>query len=196
MSEVRPIGAPGYRSLMATLAETHAFETIGAPLERVRRELWMLGEEMVRQLDSVEGATVSQALRTLQNQVCRIAIIGQVKAGKSTFISALIGRPYLLPSDVNPWTTVVTNLHYAPAEQPSESAVFTFFEADEWSKIAVGGGVLRELTERLVPGFNSELLRLGSARSIEVSSLRRQRSYGVPWPDAGPSYDVGGAYIS
>ena len=44
MSEVRPIGAHGYRSLMATLAETHAFETIGAPLERVRRELWMLGE--------------------------------------------------------------------------------------------------------------------------------------------------------
>lgn len=160
MPEQEVSGQKGYRSLMATLAEAPTFEGIGASLERIRRELWLLGDEMSGLLDSAERPTVAQALRTLQGQVCRIAIIGQVKAGKSTFISALIGRPYLLPSDVNPWTTVVTNLHYTPAEQTSEGAEFTFFAADEWHKIATGGGILRELTERLVPGFNSELLRL------------------------------------
>lgn len=153
---------------MATLAGTPSFESMGASLERLRRELWLLGDEMTGHLEPTEGATVAQALRTLQGQVCRIAIIGQVKAGKSTFISALIGRPYLLPSDVNPWTTVVTSLHYTPAEQTSERAEFTFFGPDEWNRIAVGGGILRELTERLVPGFNSELLRL------QLENMRRR----------------------
>ena len=168
MPEGSSTSGKGYRSLMATLAETPSFESMGASLERIRRELWLLGEEMTRHLDPADGATVVQALRTLQGQVCRIAIIGQVKAGKSTFISALIGRPYLLPSDVNPWTTVVTSLHYTPAEQSAERAEFTFFGADEWNRIAEGGGILRELTERLVPGFNSELLRL------QLESMRRR----------------------
>jgi signal recognition particle receptor subunit beta len=168
MHETGQNSGKGYRSLMATLAETPSFERVGAPLERVRRELWMLGEDMARQMDPADGATVGQALRTLQNQSCRIAVIGQVKAGKSTFISGLIGRPDLLPSDVNPWTTVVTSLHYSPSEQSSESAIFTFFGADEWTKIATGGGALRELTERLVPGFNAELLRL------QLETMRRR----------------------
>ena len=168
MHENGQTSGTGYRSLMATLAETPAFERVGASLERVRRELWMLGEELAQQLDPADGATVTQALATLQSQSCRIAVIGQVKAGKSTFISGLIGRPDLLPSDVNPWTTVVTSLHYSPAEQTSERAIFTFFGADEWSKIAAGGGVLRELTERLVPGFNSDLLRL------QLDTMRRR----------------------
>lgn len=158
----------GYRSLMAKLAGMPSFESIGGRLEMARRELWACGDQMARLLDATEGATVTQALQTLQNQVCRIAIIGQVKAGKSTFISALIGRPYLLPSDVNPWTTVVTNLHYTPAEQVSEDAVFTFFGPDEWNRIAVGGGLLRELTQRLVPGFDSEMLRL------QLDAMRRR----------------------
>lgn len=153
---------------MATLGATPSFDGIGSPLERIRRELWMLGEEMTRLLDPAERATVAEALRTLQSQMCRIAVIGQVKAGKSTFLSALIGRPNLLPSDVNPWTTVVTSLQYTPAEQVAERAEFTFFAPDEWDKIASGGGVLRELTERLVPGFNSELLRL------QLDSMRRR----------------------
>ena len=168
MPEGSSTGGKGYRSLMAILAGTPSFESMGASLEHIRRELWLLGDEMTRHLDPAEGATVLQALRTLQGQVCRIAIIGQVKAGKSTFISALIGRPYLLPSDVNPWTTVVTSLHYTPAEQSAERAEFTFFAADEWHRIAEGGGVLRELTERLVPGFNSELLRL------QLENMRRR----------------------
>jgi signal recognition particle receptor subunit beta len=168
MHEEHSTGGRGSRSLMATLAGTASFENMGASLERIRRELWLLGDEMTRHLEPTEGTTVTQALRTLQGQVCRIAIIGQVKAGKSTFISAMIGRPNLLPSDVNPWTTVVTSLHYTPAEQVSERAEFTFFGPDEWNRIAVGGGILRELTERLVPGFNTELLRL------QLENMRRR----------------------
>ena len=168
MHEQAPTTGTRYRSLMATLGATPSFDRIGSPLERVRRELWVLGEEMAQMLDPGERATVTETLRTLQTQICRIAVIGQVKAGKSTFLSALIGRPNLLPSDVNPWTTVVTSLHYTPAEVALERADFAFFGADEWDKIANGGGLLRELTERLVPGFNPELLRL------QLDTMRRR----------------------
>src|SRR5262249_4898858 len=90
---------------------------------------------------------------------CRIAIIGQVKAGKSTFINGLVRRPSLLPTDVNPWTTAITRLHFGRSDAPPNvSAEFTFFDSNEWERLAQGGGRLRELTQRLVPGFEAELL--------------------------------------
>src|SRR5262249_24824171 len=72
----------------------------------------------------------------------------------------------LLPTDVNPWTTAVTNLHFCSREHRSNSAKFQFFAAAEWQQLADGGGKLRELTERLVPGFEPDLLR------EHVSALR------------------------
>jgi hypothetical protein len=91
---------------------------------------------------------------------CRIAIIGQVKAGKSTFINALVESPTLLPSDINPSTVVVTMLNFRNSTKaPEHAAVFQFFSFEEWNDLAETGGHLRRLTERLVPGFKPDLLR-------------------------------------
>ena len=60
MHENGQTSGTGYRSLMATLAETPAFERVGASLERVRRELWMLGEELAQQLVREEPVLVLQ----------------------------------------------------------------------------------------------------------------------------------------
>lgn len=149
----------GSRSLTGLLAVSPAFDAMGEPLERVRRELIVRGRELAGAVEPAYATAVSDALRFLEGQSCRVAVIGQVKAGKSSFINALVGRPGLLPSDVNPWTTVVTNLHFYHAPEPAESAVFTFFDGDEWSRLAESGGTLRDLTERLVPGFSPDLLR-------------------------------------
>src|SRR5262249_3515914 len=95
----------------------------------------------------------------LARLTCRIAVVGQVKAGKSSFINALVRRLDLLPTDVNPWTTAITNLHFGRADAPPNVAVeFTFFDSNEWEHLATGGGYIRELTQRLVPGFEAELL--------------------------------------
>ena len=149
----------GSRSLTGLLAVSPAFDAMGEPLERVRRELILRGRELAATVEPAYATAVADALRFLEGQSCRVAVIGQVKAGKSSFINALVGRPGLLPSDVNPWTTVVTNLHFYHAPEPAESAVFTFFDGDEWSRLAEAGGTLRDLTERLVPGFSPDLLR-------------------------------------
>ncbi len=73
-----------------------------------------------------------------------------------------------LPTDVTPWTTAVTNLHFGQAAPGNHAAVFQFFSEAEWQALAEGGGRIRELTERLVPGFEPELLRQ------HVEALRRR----------------------
>ena len=148
----------GGRSLTGILATATKLAAIGEPLERIRSELIAWGHEIRGYAEPAYISAIEEAIRYLERQSCRVAVIGQVKAGKSSFINALVGRPDLLPSNVNPWTAVVTNLHFYRANPQQESASFAFFGADEWHRIAESGGPLRELTERLVPGFDPQLL--------------------------------------
>jgi signal recognition particle receptor subunit beta len=161
-------------SLRVALANLKPFAALGAPLEELRRDLIRCTLELAQLLEPMEATIVEEASRALQSQMCRIAVVGQIKAGKSSFISALADRPHLLPSDVNPWTTVVTSLHFGGDEAASDNAVFTFFGPGEWRRIAEGGGLLRELTERLVPGFSPTLLRL----QLDALRQRAERRLG------------------
>jgi signal recognition particle receptor subunit beta len=151
-------------------------EPIGAPLERARLRL----SALLGDLDGVLGEhavpLLQEARRQIEERACRIAVIGQIKAGKTTFINTLMGRPGLLPTDINPWTAVVSALHFRAASAPPEhAAVFQLFSVDEWKQIAKGGGRLRELTERLVPGFQPDLLRA----QLEVMRSRSERRLGA-----------------
>lgn len=132
---------------------------IGADSDAIRIQLCAIAEKMHGLLEGPARTLVHDASRVLQAMVCRIAVIGQVKAGKSSLINALIRRPQLLPSDVNPWTTAVTRLHFKQSNQQNDvAAEFRFFDSHEWDELAVGGGRIRELTERLVPGFEATAL--------------------------------------
>lgn len=134
-------------------------QSIGGKSDAIRSQLCELAGRLEGLLAGPAQELARDAQRVLGAMVCRIAVIGQVKAGKSSLINALIRRPELLPSDVNPWTTAVTRLHFGQkAEGQDIAAEFRFFDADEWSRLAEGGGRIRELTERLVPGFEAALL--------------------------------------
>ncbi len=61
-----------------------------------------------RQIDTCE--TLLQ-----QNQPIDIAILGQFKAGKSTFLNSLIGKE-ILPVGAIPVTTVITRLQFGEKE--------------------------------------------------------------------------------
>lgn len=143
---------------------------IGGELEKKRIELLQLSERLDHMVEPSGRSLVAEAGRLLDQQVCRIAVVGQIKSGKSTFVNAFIGAPALLPTDVNPWTTAVTNLRFRQRRQGDPSATFQFFNEDEWQQLANGGGLLRELTERLVPGFEPQLLR------EQINSLRHRAS--------------------
>lgn len=143
---------------------------IGGRLEKLRHELLQLGGRLEDIVEPSGKSLVAEADRLLERQVCKIAVIGQIKSGKSSFINACVQTPELLPTDVNPWTTAVTNLHFVQRQPDDPVAVFHFFNEDEWQRLAEGGGLLRELTERLVPGFEPELLR------EQINTLRQRAS--------------------
>ena len=97
--------------------------------------------------------------QTLSTVEPAITMIGQVKAGKTTLVNALSGMPGLLPADVNPWTSVVTSLHFDPhAPREETRASFQFFEADEWDHLINRGGRIGELASRT--GAEDELDRV------------------------------------
>ena len=148
---------------------------IGGPLEDVRSRLMRLSVQLRDYLDEHAHPLLVESERLLEQRTCRISVIGQIKAGKSTFINALSQKPGLLPTDINPWTAVVTLLSFGQAIGPDQpAATFRLFSAEEWRSLAEGGGRLRELTERLVPEFQPELLRA----QLEVMRKRAERRLG------------------
>lgn len=131
---------------------------------------------------SIEGVagrpardTFAQLRVRLDNWAARVAVIGQVKAGKSSFLNAFLGQQDFLPSDVNPWTSVVTNLRINLAGDPETGARFEFFDETAWDEIVNGGSEVRRLTEQLLPGFDADLLRA----QTEAMKTRAQERLGA-----------------
>lgn len=102
----------------------------------------------------------------------KIAVIGQVKAGKSTLLNAVLEQHDFLPSDINPWTSVVTNLRINLPDDPETGVSFEFFSEEDWNGIIEGKSAIGDLSEDLLPGFDSELLR---EQSKELREQARER---------------------
>jgi signal recognition particle receptor subunit beta len=146
-----------------------------ASLNEIRTDLMIWGQQLNELVQGPAQMLTQHNQAVLADLTCRIAVIGQVKAGKSSFINALIGRPGLLPADVNPWTTAITKLHFnCPNAPEGAAAAFEFFDHDEWKMIAQGGGRIRELTERLVPGFTPDAL----SRHLDAMKRRAESRLG------------------
>lgn len=106
-------------------------------------------------LDRLEGLVVPERLgvaaqlsKEVANFRTHVSLIGQVKAGKTKLTNALTGMPGMLPSDVNPWTSVVTSVHINTPKPRGSDAVFTFYTEAEWAGLTEGGGYLGKLAER------------------------------------------------
>lgn len=110
----------------------------------------------------------------LDGWTARVAAVGQVKAGKSTFLNALVGQFGFLPSDVNPWTSVVTNMRINVDGDPPLGARFEFFDEKSWDRIINGEPGVRELAEEMLPDFDAEELR----RQTEEMKMRAKRRLG------------------
>lgn len=141
------------------LAAGAAADMIGQELAGLRASFLASATQLTGLLPEKANAVVTSAIAEVQSQICRIALIGQVKAGKSSLLNALVRRPGLLPTDPNPWTAAVTHAHFAIGSREPERTIFEFFSAEEWHRFADEGGPLRELTERLVPGFEADKLK-------------------------------------
>ena len=145
-----------------------------------RQELDFLRDTLTA-LDRMLGKDMRQNFRALQGQLdnwaTKVAVIGQVKAGKSTFLNAFLHSHDFLPSDVNPWTSVVTNIRINIPNDPISGARFDFFAESDWEEIVSGDSRIRRLTEELLPGFDTNLLRKQSVEMRERAERRLGRHF-------------------
>ncbi len=115
----------------------------------------------------------AKLVKQLRNFEPSITMIGQIKSGKTSLVNAMVGRPDLLPADVNPWTSVVTSLHLnTPIASDAPTATFQFFSQDEWDHLIENGGRIGELAARA--GADEELEKVRS-QIIEMRDKTKQR---------------------
>ena len=155
--EVRPYGGADY-GVEPPTADAGGLQRIGVRLGESSKDLRQCGQALAGLVEPAGQTLIREAISSLGSQAFRVVVVGQIKSGKSSFINALVQQPFLLPTDVTPWTTAITNLHFAKDAPDNYSAAFHFFSEDEWRDLAQGGGPIRELTERLVPEFDATLL--------------------------------------
>lgn len=161
--------------MQASRSENPSSGRIGVRLEELRHQLLSCGDVLAGLVEPAARPLIADALHHLRELACRIAVVGQIKSGKSSFINAFIRNPSFLPTSVTPWTTAVTNLHFGQTPSSRFSAIFAFLQKEEWDDLAAGGGKIRELTERLVPGFEPQLLQ----QQAEILRARAQERLGA-----------------
>ncbi|MEM7469960.1 MAG: dynamin family protein [Pseudomonadota bacterium] len=155
----------------ASTTELASFAETLRPLKRALRMVMNFG-------DPATQKTARRLSRQLAGLEPSVTMIGQIKSGKTSLVNAMVGRPGLLPADVNPWTSVVTSLHLSPRESdPPTSAKFRFFEQDEWDRLLKGGGRIGELADRA--GAQDELAKIKAQveEMREKSKLRLGRKF-------------------
>ncbi|KIC15785.1 dynamin family protein [Leisingera sp. ANG-DT] len=128
-------------------------------------------------LRGVSGERVKRSLTRLQEELGTfepsVTLLGQVKSGKTSLVNAMAGWADLLPSDVNPWTSVVTSLHLEPGEtRTGNKACFQFMTEDEWDRLTTKGGRIGEMAGRA--GADSELQKIRT-QIEEMRDRSRQR---------------------
>lgn len=142
--------APSGNALMARAYRD--LEGFASGLGTLRKAIEDLGQAG----DETAEAETRRLRREIREFEPSVTMIGQVKAGKTTLVNAMVGWPDLLPADINPWTSVVTSIHLQPAPGTSASkARFRFFSEEEWSHLLSRGGRVGELASRA--GADTEL---------------------------------------
>jgi len=120
----------------------------------------------------------AKLIKQLRSFEPSITMIGQIKSGKTSLVNAMVGRPDLLPADVNPWTSVVTSLHLnAPLPADAPTATFQFFSQGEWDHLVENGGRIGELSERAGADDELEKVRLQIAEMREKTKQRLGRKF-------------------
>lgn len=170
-------GAPSRREKPDALPLSQRLR-IGAKLADARKRTIETAASLIALSDPETAGVIELLVEDLEQRACCIAFAGQFNAGKSTLINVLVEKPDLLPADVNPWTTVITRVHFGVPGKPESGASFTLFNRDEWRQLSTGGRT-RLLTESLFPDFDWETLQ----SQVEKMQERAGRKLGGRFED-------------
>jgi hypothetical protein len=91
------------------------------------------GEKSIRLAD-LQGRLVQNKERLRSDLVFTIAIVGQIKAGKSTLADVLFfGGKDILPTGPTPTTSALTEINFRPSS--SDVAIVHYYSAADWARI-------------------------------------------------------------
>ncbi len=149
-----------------------------APLVRDRRKVAGALDHLQKVADETSVEAIQKLRRRMRRFEPSVTLIGQVKAGKTSLVNAMSGGGTLLPSDVNPWTSVVTSLHLSPVlKEANQRAQFRFFAEDEWANLLNTGGRVGELASRAGADKELEKVRRQLSDMREKSRARLGASF-------------------
>ncbi|MGV6847874.1 MAG: dynamin family protein [Marinibacterium sp.] len=164
-----PNGAAPHKTSDLIASTFARLENLGERLNALDKAALDLSRSKDRAI-SAEARRIRKQIRDFEPSV---TMIGQVKAGKTTLVNAMAGQPGVLPSDVNPWTSVVTSLHLIRGMAPGLGrASFRFFSEDEWTHLVQRGGRVGELASRAGAADEMEKVR---AQLEEMRNKSRER---------------------
>lgn len=162
-----------------------ALDALAADLAKLDTAL----TDLAAQGDEAIGRSVARMRQDLMAFEPSVTLLGQVKAGKTALVNAMAGWTDLLPSDVNPWTSVVTSLHLTPhAHEQTHRAAFRFFGADEWDRLMQKGGRLGEMADRVGAAGEVQKIREQIEAMREKSRARLGKKFELL---LGQSHDYG-----
>ena len=150
-------------------------------LDAFQEELGEL-EDTLLDIEKIGGPEAAKKAQKLVKQLRafepNITMIGQIKAGKTSLVNAMAGRPGLLPADVNPWTSVITSLHLnTPLPANAPRATFQFFDRNEWDHLVENGGRIGELANRAGADEEMEKIREQISQMYEKTRKRLGRKF-------------------
>ena len=122
------------------------------------KEEGFLGDKDVQKIDEL-----------LNNDKIKIAIIGQMKAGKSTFIDSLIFKDTFLPTAATPMTAALSKIEYGDRD----SYEVTFFNNKEFEDMEKENDEVFKDSIAKAKSLGGELYRLlGTTKTIAPSEFK------------------------
>ena len=147
--------------------------------EKSKDELVEIYGELVKNkainLNNVNEETLKEKSSNLQKEEFILAVAGQIKAGKSTLLNALIFGNDILPSDDTPYTTKITEIRYGS----NKKLKAIFYTKDEWQELK---NEITEIDDKKVNYFknfiepdiqNSSYIKfLNQTKEDDISNLK------------------------
>ncbi|WP_170349888.1 MULTISPECIES: dynamin family protein [Ruegeria] len=145
--------------------------------ENNRRELIRIADDMNGTSNEETRQFISRIVSDLTNLKPSIAFVGQIKAGKSRLINGFTGQAEYLPSDVNPWTTVITDMHFGHPSGRTAGAEFHFFDNRQWQALIAEGEELRNMFPDDEDSYKREMIEEQVEAMKTRAKLRLGESY-------------------
>lgn len=101
------------------------------------KELWERKQRLLKLLHQakeygwIDGATLKAEIKRAEEQKLTIGVIGQMKAGKSTFLNSFIFGDTVLPAATSPMTASLSYITYGAEKK----LVAEFYTPDEWAEL-------------------------------------------------------------